>query len=392
MNILVNLVSDQTIPNVLVTYSIRERFSIDRLFFISTNYMNKKNKVKHIVNTLSELGINVDYEILTLTNEYSLYDIYKDLSYLSERYKNAQFFVNLTCGTKIMFFVTHEFFKSLGSKFFYLPEWKKNSIINLSVFDADEEIPINLKLSAKNYLSGYGITLENYNSLPNYINRALERKNITLKLYNNYPQTKQMLSELFEQIKTNGYKIKQKKILLTFELSNLNDIQKSILKSYGFTIKGSSVSASLDKYDIEYLTGGWFEEYVFITLYEMKNEGIIDDVVLKMQTLVSNLAVHNELDVAFTKDNKLFIVECKSLDPDDEINKNALYKIQSFKDRTNIGANVKGFYVTTSSAIFDNHSNDVKLHLKNRAKLYNTEIIHLDGSKNLKEIILPYIN
>ncbi|MEL0649929.1 DUF1887 family CARF protein [Algibacter sp. TI.3.09] len=76
----------------------------------------------------------------------------------------------------------------------------------------------------------------------------------------------------------------------------------------------------------KYLTGGWFEEYVYYRLNRLKEKGIIKDIrinfevsykennekqVVGQQRSFSESA-YQEFDIIFTDGNKLYIVECKA--------------------------------------------------------------------------------
>ena len=65
----------------------------------------------------------------------------------------------------------------------------------------------------------------------------------------------------------------------------------------------------LSKREVEYLTGGWFEEYVY---YLVKKRIKPKDIALGVRISRNNVKHDNELDVIFTKGNKLFVIECKT--------------------------------------------------------------------------------
>lgn len=66
--------------------------------------------------------------------------------------------------------------------------------------------------------------------------------------------------------------------------------------------------------------GGWLEEFVSSKLYRMKGLGIIDDWACNIEIFKdqkvplknSSHAPQNELDAAFTAENRLFVIECKT--------------------------------------------------------------------------------
>lgn len=88
----------------------------------------------------------------------------------------------------------------------------------------------------------------------------------------------------------------------------------------------------------------------------------------------------NELDVLFTRDNKLHLVECKSLDADEGEEGGAvnlpsfLYKLGAL--RQEFGLTPLGYLATTSEAVVDNEGR-LKESLRKRAKQLYIDIVPL---------------
>ncbi|MFM2392285.1 MAG: hypothetical protein RLZZ546_262, partial [Bacteroidota bacterium] len=66
---------------------------------------------------------------------------------------------------------------------------------------------------------------------------------------------------------------------------------------------------SLNKHEIQYLTGGWFEEWCY---YQIKSKFELTDEQMGLGLIVNAIA-NNDLDVVFLLNNNLFVVECKTL-------------------------------------------------------------------------------
>ncbi len=81
------------------------------------------------------------------------------------------------------------------------------------------------------------------------------------------------------------------------------------LSSFLEKIRFPNLNNRLSSTEIEYLTGGWFEEYVFHLIKERVEP---DDIALGVFIKQSSETNINDLDVVFTKGNKLFVVECKT--------------------------------------------------------------------------------
>ncbi len=70
----------------------------------------------------------------------------------------------------------------------------------------------------------------------------------------------------------------------------------------------------------KYLSGGWFEEYVYLRCKPYEDRGIIKDLRINLTLQLNRASAnsfngnvpHNELDVTFTDGRSLYIVECKA--------------------------------------------------------------------------------
>jgi len=60
---------------------------------------------------------------------------------------------------------------------------------------------------------------------------------------------------------------------------------------------------------IEWLTGGWFEEYLY---YMAEKYMKPDDILIGVHISRKGVKRNNELDAVFMKDNRLFVIECKT--------------------------------------------------------------------------------
>jgi hypothetical protein len=86
---------------------------------------------------------------------------------------------------------------------------------------------------------------------------------------------------------------------------------------------------SLQSYEIEYLTGGWFEEYVYALI---KNVLQPDDIAMGVHISNGIIKHNNELDVCFIKANKLFVIECKTGVTSESLFNEIVYKVCALKE------------------------------------------------------------
>ena len=89
------------------------------------------------------------------------------------------------------------------------------------------------------------------------------------------------------------------------------------------------VKGVLNRYELEYLTGGWFEEYVY---YLVKKSVKPDDITLGVKISRAGIRHNNELDVVFTKRNKLFVIECKTGVQTERLFNEIVYKVCAIKE------------------------------------------------------------
>ena len=85
----------------------------------------------------------------------------------------------------------------------------------------------------------------------------------------------------------------------------------------------------LNRDELEYLTGGWFEEYVY---YMVKKYIQPQDLSIGIRISTQGVRHNNELDVVFTKGNKLFVIECKTGVQTERLFNEIVYKLCAIKE------------------------------------------------------------
>ena len=91
------------------------------------------------------------------------------------------------------------------------------------------------------------------------------------------------------------------------------------------------------------MTGGWMEEWIY---YVIKNSLRLSEENIKLG-LITILNAENDLDVVFTLNNTLYIIECKTAMPDNYLQQSTLYKSGALVDK--FGRNAKTFIFTLSN-------------------------------------------
>lgn len=286
MKTIVSIISAQPTPNYLL---IRELFEPgDELLFITSTKMQKN--IKPIVDTLSWDNVVIN-EVILADGEEERWAIM--CSHIEKAIsKNKQYAVNLTGGTKYMALAVQSVFEKYDTLFYYVP-FPKNVILT-----KDSEQPITTRLTVAEYMQLHGHKIKASNTIRTFVD------------------AKQMLVYFTQRFRENEFGIIDK--LREYRNSdtqiswvetkeneprkpNISGLQ-DFLNRIGFVSKEADM---LTKYETQYLTGGWFEEYVY---YLMQNEVGVTDIRFGVKLNETN----NDLDVVFTKDNRLFVVECKT--------------------------------------------------------------------------------
>ncbi len=278
--ILVSLVSDQTIPNV--EFIKENQTDTDKFLFIST--AQKRDETQWIIES-TQLSEN-QYDIIEV-NAFSITDIETKLNQYP--FIDDEYSVNITGGTKLMTLVIEDFFRKIGAKIFYLTGYKKQY---LKIFPAvgQREFTLSTKLTLNEYLTAYGFEITP--------SELFKDQDTAFEYFNFY------VSADFDVIKPVLQTIQARRDRNT-TISEVTGLAE-LLQSANFTPEKENC---LSKYETRYLTGDWFEEYVY---YKIKTElNLSDNEIGTGYKLLKN-NIPNEIDVIFIHEHKLYIIECKT--------------------------------------------------------------------------------
>jgi hypothetical protein len=284
-------VSDQTIPTVLFIKEMHQLHQIDSVIFIHTKYSAKK--VEHILEACPEImGKIIPIE---LPGADSIKDIKKilDLHFDKSEFSDAFFLVDITCGTKIMSISLYESLKEFTSEIFYI-NIDKESYRRVYPGNQREEIDFNYKIPLGIYLKAYGAQISAKS-------RAGFSINILNKFFQQYKNsaTSKLLSDL--RIKANQNPKPKNRDKPYFNIAELKGLRK-LCDILNYKEELLSIK------QIKFLTGGWFEEYIFDWLKELLTENRALSCIIEK----SDSKVKNEFDVIFILRNRLYIIEAKT--------------------------------------------------------------------------------
>lgn len=310
--VLVLLVSRETIPNFLAIKTFTEAgFYV----FITSGEMEDEQKGNRREWLINASGLNEQDTHKIVVNAYNKEEIIQKLN-LFDWDKYEEIFVNLTGGTKLMAMACYQFFFKKSKQLWYTPENNNQSYI--LVDNATVRRNIEYKLNVSEYLSCCGIY--------KHKNKFTEKEpylpiNFTQNYFDRFIMN-QIPNESVEFLRVkfrgNDATPEYKKLIskgIFFNDSLLaNEINKHIT-NIGY--EPALQNGVFTKKDIEYITGGWFEEYVFHLIQQKINdpEKIRLGIVLNPNASKSEKAryfTNNDLDVVFTHNNALYVIECKS--------------------------------------------------------------------------------
>jgi len=338
-NLIVTLLSDQTIPNVQFIKYIRENKCKDKqteYLFVSTDAMEKKG-VGDWIRKVCEI---TNFEEPICVNHSDISDIENKLSKLTfDKYE--QIFVNITGGTKMMSLAVSDFFKTKPNARIYYIDGEK-CFLNFPVKDRiSDDLADNISL--KEYLESYGFEIRG-NGLPSSI-----PADYTKQFIHSFMQFKDEDSAVIETLRKDF----RGKTCKTEIIEGLNCFLERIKLDY--------CDNKLTKEQVKYLTGEWFEDFVH---YKIKEENGLSEDNIKTGIHIIKDNVDNELDVVYLQTGKLSVIECKTL-LDSKLLQDTIYKSTALSK--NLGLFAK-FYIYTLS------DRETVMKQLERAKLFGIEI------------------
>lgn len=250
--------------------------------------------------------------------------------------------VNLAGGTRYLALAVQQVFEDFQTDFYYTD--LEDNILIKSKFDDniynndDFHIPIKYKLSIEEYLKIHEININ--------------RKSGDMKPTQS-PEMSEHFFDLFthNKFKSKDYKVmellrvnyRNRKHISIWEVEN-NNTQKNPqiagLSDFLSTARFKpEFEDNLTKEEIEFLTGGWFEEYIYYKVVDILHP---EQITLNMVINPDNIQRINELDVVYMVNNKLYVIECKSGIESESMFNSIVYKACALRESF-LGCQCKSF-------------------------------------------------
>ena len=246
--------------------------------------------------------------------------------------KNEHYVVNLAGGTRYMALSVQHVFSNYHAHFYYI-QTRENLIVNTifdnSIFDNDDVIePIHYRIGLGEYFEVHGLTHDL--SIPKPLLADEEESRRMFELFAN------------RRISTSDYKVMDtlREKYRNWKYINIAEVEDAVndqmvpipnLSKFLKYIKfNPSEKGILQRSEIDYLTGGWFEEYVYYLIKRMVNP---DEIAIGVHIDgCTEIRHNNELDVCFIKDNQFRVIECKSGISSDSLFNEIVYKVSALKE------------------------------------------------------------
>lgn len=361
--VFVHLISDQTVPNILMIEDFKKKHGDFFHVFLTTE--SKSNKLVNIVNTCK---LSEESYMKVEIPEDNFPKIIEELGNLN--LDGSELYFNVTAGTKIMSLALYEFARSKNSsdKVFYIPN-NKNEIINVN---NNEKSIISKRLNIKDYFSAYGVELKNFGKLKKVAESLMMRKKYTLDIWDIFQKdkdfflsTSQKLRAYWQgEIKQNEKKIDQEKVA---------ELGKPLFSQIGLDVSKEDKKSL--KHWIKYLTGGWFEELVFIKVKEYLK--LDDDYIANGVEIIKG--GDNELDVVVAFENKLYYFECKTGlgEKESEVLRGTFYKLSHLKSQEAFGLGMNNILIASDDKHLYDNSGELKQKYKESIDYYRLKFFGL---------------
>lgn len=241
--------------------------------------------------------------------------------------KNAKIAFNLTGGTKLMYAGALVASKAVNGVPFYF-NIENHSIVCLNGFvsrpmtDIDSILPF-IQLNGRNLkITNDGV----YENVPGIADE--QHRRLVAELWSLRSPVSEHYKKLteFQPKQWTGRSAVKFKPFAYADKVNGQPFSAKLDNAGSATIELNGNTYSFAKFETlaNFLTGGWFEEYVYEQLVPLREKGLIHDLRINFEVSFQNLEVHRkagkapsldpyqEMDIVFTDGSRLYIVECKA--------------------------------------------------------------------------------
>lgn len=356
-SLIVSILGRRMVPNIQF---IKEKQTTDTDFLFITDPELEEDDIR--LSIKETFGIDRNELPPIIVDEY-------DSATLEEELKKRKFeqydriLVNVSEGTIVSANVTVEFFKDYIAEIFYIPD-TINYMVQIFPKRKRGKIEIKKKINLTEYVTSHGLEMRggrlsgiSLEYIQRFLILYLERGNPrwwTISKLRPYRQKKHQ------------YRIDKFPELDLF----LKEIDFPLADPYWEYI---------NRDEIGFLTGDWFEEYVYHTIKEEFN---IPEENIRTGITLSKEGTINEFDVMFFYNGVLYTIECKTSIKDKERNimTDTIYKVKALQNNL-------GYY--SDSNIFTLSSRDlgeVRKEQIERGEIFNIDVYCREDILNCQDV------
>lgn len=330
----ISFVSHQTIPIILGALLAKPK----KIHLIKTEEMNVITNF--VVRYLKSNNFLVEVHAIKQERDQDLSDIFAGI--LNQCQENEIMHLNMTNGTKLHALAAMEWVFNNNIPTFYIDTQNDEVVFpNIGTSWEFKELPDILKIT--DLLQAYGFTIEQSNEEPikEEKRKAMGR---LLEIFCNDTKILSQLNACAADAKARFNKVSQNKYQETSAWNEVLDICEKL----GMLGQAKTEIIFKDEDSCNWCNGIWLEEYVASILFKLKQNKDISS--WGMSIKVNKDGTRNEMDAMFTQRNRLFSIECKTanLDNNDkghrprlnsdnsasgEQNTSYIYKLDSLKEK-----------------------------------------------------------
>ena len=305
-DVYVCLISAQATPNLVPLLSMHPvpqtvLLLVTKQMQVQAQYFQKVLHSKNIKNV----------HFIELTDSYAVDDIRDQVLTLMDEKAllDQKVIVNITGGTKLMSLAAHSVFSEFGVDCFYFST--ENQWMNLQNNTQEQLILKRFKVEDLLQAQGYNIVQDS-----KWAQKPVNKFELTSQMIKS--QYSNAISELYSYLATG----KDKKIILSFSnnrFTGFGHLQTllDLFKQHGLiSIKGNTITF-VDEAALRFAQGTWFEEHIYHVVKGLPGiQDVQQSVQIESLSNTKSTEGTNELDVVFTYNNHLHVIECKTVQYD----------------------------------------------------------------------------
>lgn len=312
------LLSKQLLPNLLPLLDAATR--PDTVVLLVSADMGQEFET--IARMCKRFGISIDRRDISAWDFQNICEATLDAL---AAYDGKRIGLNVTGGTKLMALGAFEACRENVNEIFYI-DTKNDRRITL--LPQSEDSPLQDVLKVDDCLRAYGYTPVKKDTYP--LHR--ETRALTEHLVKHS-------SNLGEPLRTLNYYAREAERNLSVTVDTKHLKWDAFMEILGLFKEGGFLNLDSDcritfpgEAERFFVNGGWLELHVYAVCSKLLHEKKIRDLAANI-TVTSETGVTNELDVAFTARNRLFIIECKTrfFGKDEGLADNAINKLSALK-------------------------------------------------------------